>query len=77
MTSTEMGQIINDITFRVVWVNGNCLGRFWNIGPQGTLYLPAPWLKKGQNEIVVFDLNGQANPTVPFLAHAVLDKAGK
>jgi len=60
-----------------IFVNGKPLGRFWNIGPQGTLYLPGPWLKKGRNEIVVFDLNGQANPTVPFLAHAVLDKAGK
>ena len=59
-----------------IFVNGQPLGRFWNIGPQGTLYLPAPWLKKGQNEIVVFDLNGKANPSVPFLAHAVLDKAG-
>jgi len=60
-----------------VFINGQPLGRFWNIGPQGTLYLPAPWLKKGQNEIVVFDLNGQANPSLPFLAHAVLDKTGK
>lgn len=35
-----------------VWVNGKSLGRFWNIGPQQTLYLPAPWLKEGENEIV-------------------------
>jgi beta-galactosidase len=59
-----------------VFINGQPLGRFWNVGPQGTLYLPGPWLKKGQNEIVVFDLNGQANPSVPFVAHAVLDKTG-
>ena len=60
-----------------VFVNGQPLGRFWNIGPQGTLYLPAPWLKKGKNELVVFDLNGQGNPSLPFVAHAVLDKPGK
>jgi beta-galactosidase len=60
-----------------VFVNGQPLGRFWKIGPQGTLYLPAPWLKKGMNEIVVFDLNGKPNPTVPFLAHAILDRTGK
>jgi len=59
-----------------VFVNGRPLGRFWKIGPQGTLYLPGPWLKKGLNEIVVFDLNGQANPSVPFVAHAILDKTG-
>ena len=37
-----------------VWINGHALGRFWNLGPQQTLYVPAPWLKKGVNEIVVF-----------------------
>jgi beta-galactosidase len=56
-----------------VFINGQALGRFWNIGPQGTLYLPAPWLKKGENEIVVFDLDGKANPSVPFLTYPVLD----
>jgi beta-galactosidase len=37
-----------------VWINGHALGRFWNLGPQQTLYVPAPWLKQGTNEIVVF-----------------------
>lgn len=37
-----------------VWINGHALGRFWNLGPQQTLYVPAPWLKKGTNQIVVF-----------------------
>jgi len=40
----------------VVWVNGHNLGRFWDIGPQQRLYCPGLWLKKGQNDIVVFDL---------------------
>ena len=40
----------------VVWVNGHNLGRFWNIGPQQTLYCPAPFLKTGKNEIIVLDL---------------------
>jgi len=39
-----------------VWVNGHNLGRFWGIGPQRTLYLPGPWLRRGSNEIVVLDL---------------------
>ena len=39
----------------IVWVNGHNLGRYWNIGPQFRLYCPAPWLKKGANEIIVFD----------------------
>ncbi len=41
----------------IVWVNGHNLGRYWNIGPQFRLYCPAPWLKKGTNEVVVFDLH--------------------
>lgn len=40
----------------VVWVNGHNLGRYWSIGPQQTLYLPAEWLKKGKNEVVIFEL---------------------
>jgi beta-galactosidase len=39
----------------IVFVNGHNLGRYWYIGPQQTLYLPGAWLKKGRNEIVVFE----------------------
>jgi len=41
-----------------VWVNGHAIGRFWNIGPQQTLYIPGCWLKKGKNEVVVLDIVG-------------------
>jgi len=41
----------------VIWVNGHNLGRYWDIGPQKRLYCPAPWLKKGKNEVLVFDLH--------------------
>ncbi|MBS1946744.1 MAG: beta-galactosidase [Bacteroidetes bacterium] len=47
-----------------VWVNGHNLGRYWDIGPQYHLYCPAPWLKKGKNEIVVFDLFKKQNTSV-------------
>ena len=39
-----------------VWINGHHLGRYWNIGPQQTIYVPAEWLKKGRNEIAVWEL---------------------
>src|SRR5581483_8804323 len=39
----------------IVFVNGHNLGRYWSIGPQQTLYVPGVWLKKGENEIVVFE----------------------
>lgn len=40
-----------------VWVNGHNLGRFWEIGPQTRLYCPAPWLRSGENEIIIFDMH--------------------
>ena len=46
---------MEDWTKGVVWVNGVNLGRYWNIGPQVTLYLPAPFLHAGDNEIIVFE----------------------
>lgn len=44
-----------------VWVNGHHLGRFWEIGPQQSLYVPVGWLKKGRNEVVVLDLQNPGN----------------
>jgi len=40
----------------VVWVNGHNLGRYWDVGPQTRLYCPAPWLRAGENTVVVLDL---------------------
>lgn len=40
-----------------LWVNGHLLGRYWNLGPQQRLYCPAPWLRRGDNEILVLDLH--------------------
>ncbi|MGH9615550.1 MAG: beta-galactosidase [Acidobacteriaceae bacterium] len=58
-----------------VWLNGEPLGRFWNIGPQKTLYVPAPWLKPGTNQIVVFDLNGKPGRKIEGLDHPILHGA--
>ena len=43
-----------------VFVNGFNIGRFWEIGPQKRLYIPAPLLKKGNNTILVFETEGKA-----------------
>ncbi|WP_406304522.1 beta-galactosidase [Streptomyces sp. NBC_00885] len=39
------------------WVNGFHLGRYWSRGPQQSLYVPAPVLHTGSNEIVVLELH--------------------
>jgi beta-galactosidase len=50
----------------VVWLNGFNLGRYWQRGPQKTLYVPAPLLRHGENELVIFELHGAQNETVEF-----------
>jgi len=56
------------------WVNGHNLGRYWNIGPQQTMYVPGAWLKKGVNEIVILDLLGPEKPVIAALDHPILDE---
>jgi len=58
----------------VVWVNGHNLGKYWSIGPQQTLYLPAEWLKKGSNSVVVLELLKPEQTVVSGLAKPVLDQ---
>ena len=58
-----------------VYVNGHALGRFWQIGPQQTLYLPGCWLKKGKNEVIVLDVVGPKGEAKAFCQdHPELDK---
>ena len=42
----------------VAYVNGFNLGRYWEIGPVRSLYIPAPLLVRGVNEIVIFETDG-------------------
>ena len=57
----------------LVYVNGHPLGRIWDIGPQQTLYCPGPWLKKGENEILVFDIIGPREFVSEGLTNHVID----
>lgn len=59
---TETGDTFLDVRALgkgLLWINGHAIGRFWDIGPQDTLYVPGPWLKKGKNEVIVFELKPQ------------------
>ncbi|WP_257003976.1 beta galactosidase jelly roll domain-containing protein [Streptomyces sp. SA15] len=40
----------------LVWINGFLLGRYWEIGPQITLYCPAPVMRAGENTVTVLEL---------------------
>ena len=39
-----------------VYVNGRNIGRYWNVGPQLSLYCPAPFLQKGANQVDIVEL---------------------
>jgi beta-galactosidase len=57
-----------------VFLNGHNLGKFWQIGPQQTLYVPACWLKNGINEIAVFDELKQGHTLLNTVKDPILDK---
>lgn len=39
----------------LVWFNGNLLGRYNRRGPQRTLYVPAPYVRAGANQLLVLE----------------------
>jgi len=56
-----------------VWINGHNLGRYWSIGPQQTIYVPAEWLQKGRNEIIVFELLKSNQTELKGITKPILD----
>ena len=56
----------------LVIINGFVLGRYWNIGPQQSLYVPSPILSShGWNNIMVFELERTLNAKVKLVAKPV------
>lgn len=56
-----------------VTINGFNLGRYWEIGPQRTLYVPASVLKEGENEVIVFESDGiKGKPEIEFVDKSIL-----
>ena len=50
-----------------VKINGVNIGRYFNdAGPQKTLFVPAPFLRSGENEILVFESDSTDSLTVEF-----------
>jgi len=60
-----------------VWINGHNLGRYWEIGPQQTIYVPAPWLKKGKNSIVVFEELKTGQDEIGSIGAPILNQLGQ
>ena len=58
----------------IAFVNGFNLGRYWDMGPQKTLYVPGALLKKGTNRLVIFDLYKPKALSAEFIDRHVLDE---
>ncbi len=58
----------------IVFVNGINIGRYWEVGPQQTLYLPGAWLKRGRNDVVVFETGEHAARTIAGLTTPILEE---
>jgi hypothetical protein len=56
------------------WINGFNLGRYWETeGPQHTLFVPAPRLKAGSNELVVLEIHNTSSAlNFSFLGQPIL-----
>jgi beta-galactosidase len=64
---------ISDWGKGIVFINGINIGRYWNVGPQQTLYIPGVWLKEGENRIVIFEqLNKDAKTEIRTVKAPVL-----
>ncbi|WP_017472476.1 glycoside hydrolase family 35 protein [Amphibacillus jilinensis] len=51
----------------VVFLNQFNLGRFWKQGPQRSLYVPASKLITGENQLIIFETEGEAAETIQFI----------
>jgi beta-galactosidase len=59
----------------IVFINGRNLGRYWSVGPQQTLFVPGVWLKKGENEIVIFEqLNDVLQTEISCISTPILEE---
>ena len=60
------------LTKGFVLINGFNIGRYWNVGPQETLYVPAGLLKEGTNEIIVFEQHEAKELSIEFVDEPIL-----
>ncbi|MPC28485.1 Beta-galactosidase [Portunus trituberculatus] len=72
---TSFGLTSGTATAGVAWVNRFCLGRYWpEVGPQVTLYVPWSILKRGQNELLLLELESAPCPAPLTCAATLQDK---
>ncbi|HAQ3887981.1 TPA: beta-galactosidase, partial [Enterococcus faecium] len=61
----------------VVFVNQTNIGRFWEVGPTLSLYIPSGFLNVGRNEIVIFETEGTYQPEINLVKAPVYKEMGE
>jgi beta-galactosidase len=56
-----------------VWVNGHNLGRFWSVGPQQSLFVPANWLRSGNNDVIALDVEQGGKRSITGITQLVFE----
>lgn len=56
-----------------VWINGFDIGRFWDVGPQRTLYIPGALLKE-ENIIEILDINPTGKKSIKFADKMIFEE---
>lgn len=61
----------------VAFVNGVNVGRYWEIGPIATLYVPHGMTRAGVNELVLFETEGTVCDTISLRAEPLINHLEK
>ncbi len=66
-TATPLKVRLDGMGKGVLWLNGHNLGRYWQIGPQRDYYAPEPWLRTGENVLVLAETEETAPDEVSLV----------
>lgn len=61
----------------VAFVNGTNVGRYWEIGPIATLYVPHGMTRAGVNELVLFETEGTVCDTISLRSEPLINHLEK
>ena len=51
----------------LVWINGYLLGRFNDRSPQATMYVPAPFVRPGSNDLIAWMIDPTTKASIDFV----------
>lgn len=58
----------------IAWINGHNLGKYWSIGLNKPYMYQKEWLKEGNNEIIIFEMQKPNINELKGIENPILDK---